>query len=529
MSNTMPVAERIQILKHIFKEFGINVVDNSSLDLAIRAEFGRGKRSALNKILQDLTQSTDAATLAAHIGVALGNNTSDPQLIAISRILQQRLPNLLSIFDIKQQCNRREQLLAQLLEHFMGKLPNNAQSERLLRMLKAAKENLHATVQVQSLGKVIEYSGAACDFSELTTYGRILQIVTPALVILDQDSAPLELKINHCINALRGIGYGLRHSNLQCAANIIENIHDLAQVSLPSLSTPVNVEQALNSMGISIGSVATQQIITKAQQTGLTSQEITQMLYFCEPNSKLPATDLILLHNSQKNQQYAAICGYIAKLAREIEQPQLEKIGIAGLCLAGLRQTYYEIKTNNLNAVNFSESLGTILNGVGIITNNSILQHIGKGILEGLKAYSGIMAVPGGAAIAIPVALCSVLGKVLLDTKTTKSTQILPANNALHKILEAVVHLQKANQQELSKLHSLLRQQHRDLLLALEHGFNSIDILLKSNNLHNLQALQQIDQHLDTLQYSLNKEFADWYLEYVREPLEAIDFATKYG
>lgn len=528
-SVTMPIAERIQLLKSIFTEFGIKVEPNSSLDLAIQAEFGRGKRSPLNKILQEFQQGSDAAILAACIGKELSNNTKDPQLINIGKVLQQSIPCVLNILDIKQQTTKRELLLTQLLEHLESKLPTNSQTERLSRMLQAAKENLHNTAQVQSLGQVFEYSGVACRFEELANFGKILQIITPALIMLDQDSVPFEQKINHCVNALRGLGCGLRHSNLQLAANIVDDIHSLAQVCLPSLADKATVENALNSLGITLGNISTQEIINRAQKVGLTSQEITQMLYACESHAKISPSDIKLLSYSQQNQQYAAICGYVAKLGIEIEQPQLEKIGIAGICLASLRQTYCEIKTNNLTAANFSESLGTILSGAGAITKNSTLEYIGKSILDGTKVYAGIMALPGGATVAIPLAICSVIGKVLIETNLKKTNKTFKPNNALYKILEEVVHLQKDQRYELSKIHNTLQQQHRDLILALDQGFNNLELSLKTHTLQNAQALKQLDYKVDCLQYSINKEFSDWYLEYVREPLEAIDFAAKYG
>lgn len=526
---TISIAERIKMLKNIFNDFGIKVEDNSTLDRAIQAEFGRGKRSKLNKILQEFKQESDAVRLAACIGVELSKNTDDPQLVNIGNILQQRIPSILNIVDIKQQTAKRELLLVQLLEHFENKLPINEQTDRLLRMLHAAKNNLHSTLQVQGMGKVIENAGTACSFDELSTYGKMLQLLTPALIVLDQDDVPLEQKINHCVNALRGLGYGLRVSNLQLAANIIDNVHSLAKVALPALVDKASIEQGLHNLGISVGNISTKIIIAKAQQTGLTEQEITQIIYASAPSSRLAQNDMELLCHVQQNQQYAAICGYIAQLAREIKQPKLEKIGIAGICLASLRQTYYELKTNNLQATNLSESLGTILTGVGVITKNTTMIYLGKSILEGVKTYTGIMAVPGGAAIAIPLAVCSVLGKMLLIPNEQNVTTEESPNVALCKILEEVVLTQKENRQYLVKMHGLLQRQHKDLILALEQGFDNLEVLVKKNNLQTLQSIQNLDYKLDSLQYNISKEFSDLYLEYVYEPLEAIDFANKYG
>ena len=70
---------------------------------------------------------------------------------------------------------------------------------------------------------------------------------------------------------------------------------------------------------------------------------------------------------------------------------------------------------------------------------------------------------------------------------------------------------------------------HKDLILALEQGFDNLEVLVKKNNLQTLQSIQNLDYKLDSLQYNISKEFSDLYLEYVYEPLEAIDFANKYG
>lgn len=528
-ANTMSIAERIKTLKNIFNDFGIKVADNSSLDLAIHAEFGRGKRSNLNKIMQEFKQDSDAGTLATCIGAELSKNTNDPQLINIGNILQQRIPSILHIVDIRQQTAKRELLLAQLLDHFEKKLPVNDQTDRLLRMLHAAKNNLHSTLEVQGMGKVIECSGIACNFNELATYGKMLQLITPALVAIDQEDVPLEQKINHCVNALRGLGYGLRVSELHLAADIVDNIHSLAKVSLPKLVDKANIEQGLHTLGISLGNTSTKTIIAKAQQAGLTTQEITQIIYASAPSTRLEQKDIELLEYMQQNQQYAAICGYIAQLARDVKQPKLEKIAIAGICLASLRQTYCELKTNNLNAANFSESLGTILTGLGVITKNSTMQYLGKSILGGVKTYAGIMAVPGGASIAVPLAVCSVLGKMLLTPDKKQPLPVENPNAGLCKILEEVVLVQKENRQHLAKIHCLLQQQYKDLILAMELGFSNLEVLVKHNNTQTLQAIQNLDSKLDFLQYSLSREFSDLYLEYVRDPLEAIDFADKYG
>ncbi len=61
---TMSVAERVTTLKQLFNDFGIPVQHNSSLDAAIQAEFGKGKRSKLTPLLLELQQQSDASKLA---------------------------------------------------------------------------------------------------------------------------------------------------------------------------------------------------------------------------------------------------------------------------------------------------------------------------------------------------------------------------------------------------------------------------------------------------------------------------------
>ncbi len=51
------------------------------------------------------------------------------------------LPPVLAIVDARQTNEKRIKLLTQLLEHFNAKLPPGPQSERLLRMLTAARNN----------------------------------------------------------------------------------------------------------------------------------------------------------------------------------------------------------------------------------------------------------------------------------------------------------------------------------------------------------------------------------------------------
>src|SRR5690348_14138037 len=110
---TMSVAERVAALNRLFYDFGIPVLPNSSLDQAIHAEFGRGKRSTITTLLLELRQETEAGRLAACIGAELKKDTTNAQIVAIGNVLQQTLPPLLEILDIRQSILKREHLLLQ--------------------------------------------------------------------------------------------------------------------------------------------------------------------------------------------------------------------------------------------------------------------------------------------------------------------------------------------------------------------------------------------------------------------------------
>jgi hypothetical protein len=529
-SNSLSVAQRVTALHSIFNDFGIPVLPNSNLDQVISSEFGRGKRSKLTPLLQEFYQQGDAARLATCIGAELVKDTDDAEIIAIGRVMQQRLPSVLEIIDLRQTTAKREQLLMQLLQHFSIKIPQDAQTERLHRMLVAAQRNLQINLQVQAVAKTAELVGVAGNIEELQAAGRVLQKITPALIALDQTEYPLDQKINLSIRAIHALAHELHSSKLIRAAGVLDNIHWLAQVSLPQLADQATIAQALQNLDISIGSMAIRNIEHKAVQVGLTKQEVTQMIYTGAKFVQLESIDQKFLDHTQDNQRYAAIFGYLTKLAQEAGQDDLAKIGIAGISLISLRQTFFEIKTHNLNAASFSESLGTILTGFASITGSNTLAHIGDSILTGVKTYAGIMAIPGGASIAIPLAVCTTLGKLVLKPEPkNKPNETSNLPNALVLVLGQVVELQQQMRYELAALYAELNITQNRLLLAMDHGFTNLASLLRGNNIHLSNKLERIDNRVHDLQLELSQEFANLYLEYIQHPLEELDFADKYG
>lgn len=527
MSIAMSVAERVNKLKSIFNDFGIPVLPNSALEQAITSEFKRGKRSPLTLIISELQQESDAARLSKQIGIELGRNIDDPEVLIVAQIMQQRLPSLLNILDLRQTIHKREKLLSELLSHFKNKITTDPQTARLHRMLDAAYHNLNVNIQVHAMGKLAEDSGVVCNVRELQIFGRVMQGITPALIALEHPDYPLELKINHSIHAIRVLAVELHDKKLEYAANILDNIHWLAQVTLPELTDQTTIIQALQNLDVSVGVMTVRSIETKALEIGLTKQEVTQIVYAGTAINKLGSQDQELLTRTQENQQYAAIFGYLAKLAKDTNQVELNKAAIIGICLTSLRQTFYEVKANSLNIENFSESLGTILSGAGIVTNNRMLIHVGNSILTGLKTYTGIMALPGGAAVAVPLAVGSILGKLILkpDVKPNPATQ-LP--NVIVSALGKVVELQQQMRKELATIYANLTVQHQQLMLIVDQGFANLANLLRTQNLQLIHSIQTVDKHLHNLHIELSQEFTSLYLEYVQQPLEEIEFAQKY-
>lgn len=528
-TNKMTVAEKIAALKNIFNDFGIPVLPNSSLEQAIKDEFGRGKRSKLNQILLELHNDTDASKLALAIGAELKKN-KDPQVLAVANTLQSQLPLLFGIIDMRHSIAQREQLLSKLLEHFHTKLPNNPNTDRMLRMIAAAQKNLSANLQTQYIATITENLGTAFNVEELKRFGKVFHEATPALIALNQADYPMEQKINHCINAIRALAIELRSKHLQMSADILDNIHWLAKVSLPQVPDQATIEQALQNLGISIGYTSTKLIQKKAAAAGLTNKEIIQLLYTNAEFTQMSNNANELLARTHENQQYAATCAYIAKVAYDVKQDDLARIAVAGVCLASLRQTYYEVKTDTLCAANFTESLGTILSSIGVVTKSDPLINIGNSIISGVITHSGIMSVPGGASIAVPLAVCTVLTKLFLGTRlNNKQDNKKSSNDILPNLLRQIVVWQQQIRIEFTNLYQKLYQLNQQVLSAIEQGFDSLENLIQQNHLQVMHGILSIENKLQDLQLNMQKEFIDLYLEYIHDPLEELDYINKYN
>ena len=523
--SNMTVAERIAYLKNIFANFGITIADNSAMHMAISSEFGRGKRSVLNQILHDLQHETDASQICICIGNALVKNFKQQQMLAVGAVMRDRLPNVFKIIDIRQQTSKRTQSLEQLLLHFEAKIEPN---HRLQRMLAAARSQLKHNLELQAAGKVAADIGIIFNLQDLHKSGKILQCLTPALLALDQPDMLLEQKINFCVQALSSISRELNKANLSKIAGIIDNVHWLAKVTLPELSDPATIEQALGNLGLCFGTITMQNLRKKFQALGLTEEEVIQVIYVKQASLALPKSDLELLAVTQQNKQYAAACSLIAKLGQEIKNNELERIGLAGLCLISMRQTYCEVKTNNINPANFSESLGLMVSTIGILTNNQTVATVGACIIEGVQAYVGLMAVPGGATIAVPLAVCSVLSKYLIGKKHNTDPTALASDTLLPKIMLQLIQLQQEMRQQFDHLYKLLHEQHLELLNAMDQGFANLANFMQSYNVQTLQAIWHLDSKLDMLYFGLSKEFTDLYLEYIRDPIDEINFFARY-
>ena len=111
MFKTMSVAERVDALQNLFTSFGIPVLPNSNLDLAIRSEFGPGKRSKITPLLLELRQESDASRLATCIGAELAQGTKDQQVLAVAKVLQERLPPILEILEVRNSISKREKVI----------------------------------------------------------------------------------------------------------------------------------------------------------------------------------------------------------------------------------------------------------------------------------------------------------------------------------------------------------------------------------------------------------------------------------
>jgi hypothetical protein len=529
----MSVAERINALKDIFANFGIPVVNNSVLDQSIRSEFGRGKRSELNQILLDLQRDTEAGVLSACIGEALAKNNSEPEILSVAKVMQERIPGLLQIIDVRQQTAKRLVLLEKLLLHFENKLGSqleNPQAARLLRMLAGARAQLKNILEAQAISGVVQNTGVIFNHEDLQRSGKILHGLIPALIVIDQDNIELEQKLDFSMHALAVIAREINDPKLNKAARIVDDLHCLAKVTMPQFAEQTGIEHALEKLGISLGNITILAIQHKAKTMGLNEIEVAQLLYTTSLVDSLAKSDRELLAATCENRQYAAACGFVAKLGQDLECQDLERIGLAGICFISLRQTYYELKTNNLGAANFSESLGLIVSSIGVITGNDLVTNIGTSIIEGVKAYAGIMAIPGGQAVALPLAVCAVVSRVLLNNKPKPASNNLNSTETvLAKILQQIVAMHSEMRQQFAHLYQLLENQHKQLLMILDQGFASLSAYTQYSSLQTLGAVQKLDVKLDSVLFNLNKEFRDWYLEYIRDPLDEIEFMDRYG
>jgi len=526
----LSVQQKINLLKNIFADFGIPVIANSTLDQAIHAEFGRGKHSKLTDLLNDLHLEPDCVKLAKHIGSELVNNTQEPELQRIGGVIQNYLPKLLQLVDIKQTTTKRELILIELLEHFKTKIPCTAQTDRLHRMLTAAHNNLHTNLQLQNFNDNVGSLGACCGIAELKASSNVLRHAMPALISLDQADVLLEQKVNYFLQALQALAVEFKSQKLNLAADILQDINWLAKITLPNLAEPATVEQSLQNLGITIGDASMRLLHEKIRLSGLTKHELAKIIYAGSTPIGLAPTDINLLQYTQETQRYASICAYLAKLARDINQPNLAKIGVIGISLASMRQLFYEFKTNNICAENFSEGLGNILLSAGIVANNQVLSYFGSSILAGVKAYAGIMAIPGGAAIAVPLAVCSSLTNLFIATEQKNTIEEkFNANQVMLQLLEQVLLMQRNMRQQFASLYERLQLNHEQLLLALDNSFSNLTTLVQKNNLQILTNLRKMDYKLDSFRQGLRKEFGDLYLLEVLNPLAEIDFAVKYG
>ena len=534
--SNLSVAARLQEIKKIFNDFGIPVIENSALEQTIKSEFGRGKRSILTKIITDLQQDSDATVLAECIGHALDQKQDDPKIKATAAVMRERIPSLLHICDIRQQTSKRIDLLQELLSHFEQKLTTKAtknnlsyHEQRLVRMISSARIQVQGQQQLDAVGEVIYRAGVVCDLRDLKRFGKILQSITPILIAISNSQSNKQQVINHCINALRLLGRELQKSNLTKIASILEDIHNFALVVLPQVPDNATINSILKNLGISMGNITINKLSAAARSRGITEQELLQILYNNQEIKGLEAKDQELLVATQQNQRFAAACGLLTKFAQEIECKELERVGIASMCLVCMRQTYYEVKTKNVNLASFSESLGLLLTGVGVLSKNQTIVKIGTCILDGVRAYAGIMAIPGAQPVAVPLAICAALGKLVIGNRVKPSEpSSISEQELLQRILQQTISLHLDMRQQFYAVFNLLQAQHKEYILALDQGFAQLACYVNLASQQSLQRLQVLDHKIDVLQFSISKEFSDLYLEYIRDPLEEVEFFNNY-
>jgi hypothetical protein len=531
----MPVATRVNEIKKVFQDFGIAIAPNSILEQTINAEFGRGKRSVLTKIITDLQQDSDAAVLAECIGHALAQHSGDPQIAAIAKVMQQRVPSLLQICDIRQHTVRRIELVQQLLSHFEQKIQANASTtmsayeERILRSIKSAREQVQGQMQLQAAGAVIYHVGIVCNVKDLKRFGKIFEAVTPLLVAFENSNNSKQQIIEHGLHALRAVSNELQKTQLIKIASILDDIYNLSQALLPGVAEIATVQNILASAGVSVGTITLHKLSQSALKRGITEKELANILYRSKELQLLESRELALLEATHQNQRYAAACSLVTKIGQEVECKPLENIGIAGMCLVCMRQTYYELKTQSLNFASFSESLGLLVTGVGVVSKNSTLIKIGGCILEGVKMYSGIMAIPGGQSVAIPLAVCAALGKLVLGNNAKPNgPETINEQQLLQQLLQQVINLHYDMRRQFQVVFNLLQAQHQEYLTALEQGFSQLECFVRYANVATTQRLQNIEHKIDEMRLSVSKEFSDLYLEYIQDPIQEIEYLHNY-
>ena len=140
------------------------------------------------------------------------------------------------------------------------------------------------------------------------------------------------------------------------------------------------------------------------------------------------------------------------------------------------------------------------------------------------------MAIPGGQAIALPLAICAVVSKALLGGKTRQAAQeVQSTETILHKLLQQIVTLQMDIRRQFTHLYELLENQHKNLIIILDQGFSCLATYTLYYNLQINNNILGLDNKLDCMLFNISKEFSDLYLEYIRDPIDEIQFFDRYG
>lgn len=531
----LSVEQRVQLLHDVFNNFGISVAPNSELALAIQTEFGRGKRSKLNELLPRLQQDTDAAHLASCIGAHICKNFVDqPEWYSMGIELQERIPALLRIVDIRQDLQQRIALLSAIVDHFHTKIAAHANTDgsttaaTLLRALEATRANLAAYVHSAAIGHVVHNLGIALNTAELTKFGTILHTVMPTLLSLHDLNATIEQKSQYVARSLAVLGEQLHNLHLQTASKIVHNGFLVYKVLTTEQHDVPTYEAILQELDVSCGDSTIQQLTHKAHELGLSDQELQQVLYHMTNVEQLPVATACLLTNTRNHQRYAAACSLVARIAQDLNFLPLQKTAVAGLCLVSLKQAWLEMQQNNFHAVNFSEACGSIVSNVGIITNNSNLQKFGAAINAGVKTYNAVAATTGNMTIAIPLALCTALGKILLHKKSRQQMTKPTAENQLQKILLDFVKVQTELRQQFVSLQKTIIHQHYELLSMLDSSMQVLQQFIANSHDKVLYALENIQDKMLDYKVMISQEFAELHMQGLYQPLQTLEFLYAY-